>query len=225
MLKSYARKFGVWAGCLILAGVLTGCAGHTETVVVNHPPRLDLFPYKPIGVIAFTDNAVPSLGQYATEQFQNRIHAAQTGLPLLYLGSQSEVLSSVGMRELNFEAYRKIGERYNVAAVFSGDLTYEEIDTDFNLKSIADLKADVSQVLHATLAVRLYETQSGASVWSDSARWKRKLSTMNFNTEQGVSVDADGYRDAYRQLIPDMIEDVTRVFRSYSTREKIRREP
>ena len=203
----------VWGVCFTIS-----C---TKTVSVYHPPPFDLSRYERLGIIDFTDNADPSVSSYATQQFQDYIHSAQTGIPILQMGGQQEVLRSVDANRLDYEAFKKIGRKYNVDAVFYGSVQYADIETDVRLKSVRNLKADVNAILHATLSVQLYETGGGATVWSNSVSWKRKLGEINVDKRGNVSAGMTGYHDAYRKLIPDMTYDVTREFRGRYIREKI----
>jgi len=193
----------------------------SKTVSVYSPPPFDLNRYERLGIITFTDNADPSVSSYATEQFQNQIHSAQPGIPILQIGNQREVLGSVHAGRLDYEAIKKIGRKYDVPAVFCGNLQYSDIETDVRLKSLRDLNADVNATLHATLSVQLYETGGGASIWSDSVSWKRKLGEIGINKRGNVHAGMKGYHDAYRKLIPDMTYDVTREFRGRYIQKRV----
>ena len=210
-----ARQF------LILLWVCFSAISCSKTVRVYHPPHFDLTRYECLGIIAFTDNADPSVSSYATQQFQNQIHSAQAGIPILHLGTENEVLRSVNADRLDFKALQKIGRKYNVVAIFQGSVMYSDIETDVRLKSIRNLKADVDATLHATFSVQLNETRNGATVWSNSVSWKRKLGEISLNKQAGVKVGMKGYHDAYRKLIPDMAYDVANDFRGRYIKEKI----
>ncbi|MEJ2110210.1 MAG: hypothetical protein P8Z37_09920 [Acidobacteriota bacterium] len=193
----------------------------SKTVRVYSPPNFDLNRFGRIGIITFADNADPSVGAYATEQFQNQIHSAQSGIPILQIGDELEVLGDIQANRLDFNAFREIGRKYDVAAVFYGNVLYSDIETDVKLGSIRDLNAEVNSKLHATLSVQLYETGGGATVWSDSVSWNRKLGKISVNNRGNVSAGMTGYNDAYRKLIPDMAYDVTREFRGGYVLQKV----
>jgi len=197
----------------LLACIAFLTASCSRTVRVYSPPHFDLNGYERLGIITFADNANPSVGSYATRQFQNQIHAAQAGIPILEIGDEAEVLRSIQADRLDYEAFRKIGRKYNVAAVFYGKVEYSDIQTDVRLNSIRDLNAKVNATLHSTMSAQLYETEGGATVWSDSVSWNRKLGGVSVNKTGNVSAGMTGYHDAYRKLIPDMAYDVTREFR------------
>lgn len=207
-------KFKLIYLCLIL--LATSCA---DKVRVNHPPRLDLSSRGTIGVIDFSDNAEPSVSLHLTEQFDNYLHRAQTGIPILKLGSLNTLLSEVNEPDLNFRALQKIGQQYGVATIVHGRITYSDIETDFDLNDLKNLRANVKQTLHADLSIGFYESSSGAKFYSNSTSWNRKLSSLHVDANGNFGYDDDGRQNAYLNLIPDMMHDVTRDLRgTYSMR-------
>ncbi len=193
----------------------------SKTARVYYPPHIDLSRYDRLGIINFTDNADPSVSSYATQQFQSQIHSAQAGIPILQIGSEEEVLRRIKADRLDFEAFQKIGREYNVTAVFCGSVQYSDIETDVRLNSIRDLNANVNATLHATMSAQLYETDGGATVWSDAVSWRRKLGGISVNKTGNVSAGMTGYHEAYKKLIPDMAYDITNEFRGRYIRETI----
>jgi len=214
--------FRIFPGVIMLAVAILFLVSCAKSVNVYHPPRLDLTRYGRMGMITFNDNAQPSVAEYATEQFQNQIHSAQVGIPIVQLGTEATVLNSIGSNRLDQEAMAKIGERFKVSAVFTGEVVYSDVETNVNLQDILDLKASADTTLNATLSVKLFETEGGATVWSDSTSWKRKLGNVSVNGNTGISIGTKGYEDAYRKLIPDMVYDVTGDFRGRYVKERVK---
>jgi len=206
---------------LVFAGAIFAATSCTKTVRVYYPPRLDLTQYGRIGMITFSDNAQPSVAVYATEQFENQIHSAQTGIPIVELGNEYQVLKSIGANQMDSAALQKIGKKYNVSAVFVGSVVYSDIKADVNLEDIADFKGSVKTTLNATLSAKLVETEGAATIWSNSTSWKRKLGGLSVSEDAGVSVGTEGYDDAYRKLVPDMVYDITRDFRGRYVRKRV----
>jgi len=216
------KGFLVYLAIALLTGVFVmSFASCAKKIRVYHPPRLDLAKYGRIGMITFSDNAVPSVGDYATGLFQNEVHSAQAGIPIVGLGAEAEVLSQIGSGRLDPEAMMKIGKQYNVSAVFSGSIVYDDVETNVNVKELVQLNASVDTVLHATMSVSLVETEGGATLWSDSVSWQRKLGNLSVSQYSGLSIGADGYNDAYRKLVPDMARDVTGDLRGWYSTERV----
>ena len=178
-------------GGLLLGATMFSLVACTKTINVYHPPRLDLTQFGRLGMITFSDNAQPSVADYATQQFQNQIHSAQAGIPIVQLGTEEAVLKSIGASRMDPDAMAKIGERYKVSAVFKGDVVYSDVETNVNLQDVLDLKASAETTLNATLSAELIETEGGATVWSDSTSWKRKLGNVNVNGVSGISVGTE----------------------------------
>ena len=222
-MKNYTRNSFLLRGLTVLlfAGAILAATSCTKTVRVYYPPRLDLTQYGRLGMITFSDNAQPSVAGYVTEQFENQIHSAQTGVPILELGTEYQVLRSVGANQMDPAAVQKIGKKYKVSAIFVGNINYSDIKADVNLEDIADFKGSVKTTLNAILSAKLVETEAGATIWSNSTSWKRKLGGLSVSEDAGVSVGTEGYEDAYRKLVPDMVYDITRDFRGRYIRKQV----
>ena len=149
-----------WLGALF---VLQGCS-HAPPLEV--PARIQLTRWATLGIVEFRGAAEPELASLATGQFVQMLHAAQPGTPILELGSAQRVLAEVGHDALDFEAARAIGERYGVDAIFTGELAF---DAPKPRVSVGDAFDSVAARADMTgrLAVRLLDTSTGASVWSD----------------------------------------------------------
>jgi hypothetical protein len=214
-MNSYSKNISLRKlfGIFLLGAAVFSIASCSKTVKVYVPPRYDLTQLGRLGIITFSDNAQPSVAGYATEQFQNEIHSAQVGIPIVELGSVYKVLKSVGSNQLDSRAIQKIGKQYKVSAIFTGSVVYSDIKTDVNLSDYRELRANVNTTLNATLSSKLIETEGGATVWSNSVSWKRKLGKLSVGEYTGVSVGNRGYEEAYKKLVPDMVWDVTRDFR------------
>jgi hypothetical protein len=208
-------------GSILLGGAIFSLASCAKTVNVYYPPPFDLTQFGRMGLITFSDNAQPSVAEYATEQFQNQIQSAQMGIPIVELGTEEKVMKSIGSNQLDLEAMQKIGQQYKVSAVFIGSVVYSDVKTDVNLQDLMKLKANVNTTLDGTLSVKLVETEGGATLWSNSASWTRKLGKLSVSERTGISVGARGYDDAYKKLIPDMVRDVTYDFRGRYVKERV----
>ncbi len=222
-MKNFSKIDSLWyfLAISLLGGTVLSLASCTKTVDVYYPPRFDLAQFGRLGLITFSDNAQPSVAEYATEQFQNQIQSAQVGIPIVELGTEEKVLKSISSSQLDIAAMRKIGQLYKVSALFTGNVVYSDVKTNVNLGDIIELDASVDTTLHATLSAKLIETEGGATVWSNSTSWKRKLGNVSVNGETGVTVGTEGYDDAYRKLIPDMVRDITYDFRGRYVKERV----
>lgn len=200
----------------LVVAVLCGCA---KTVVVPVAPRVDLKPYGTIGIIEFASNAERATGVHATRQFQEQVQEAQPGTRFLELGTRAVVLAAVDSKELDPATLRKIGQMYRVNAVFLGDVVYADPTTDIKLSDISRLEGGVRTELRGDLSIRLFETSTGASVWTRSAWAKRQLSNFRVSAEQGVSGSVSK-TNPREDMVPSLIFQLTHDFRPSTARER-----
>ena len=202
---------------LLSLALLAGC---TKTVMVDVPPRMDLSRYEALGIIEFTSNADAAISARATQLFQESIQDAQPGTPFLDLGSRDAVLSAVGSTQFDADAFRKIGRKYGVAAVFLGDVAYSSPKTDIKITDIDKLEGGMRTEIRVDMSSKLIETLSRASVWSSSSWAKRQIGHLEVSAEQGVSGTLRN-SDPREEMVPAMIFHLTKDFRPTSVRQKV----
>jgi len=201
-------------GLLSLAA-LCGCS---STVLVSVPPRVDLTPYRTLGVIEFTSNASGPINARATQQLQEQVQAAQPGTRFIELGSREAVLAAVGRSQLDAEAAQRIGRKYGVAAVFLGELAYADPKTDIRVSDLTKLEGGVRTEVRGDISAKLLETESGASVWSNSGWVRRQVGRLNVSAEHGVS-GAMSKSDPHEEMVPALVYQLTHDFRSSTVRQ------
>ena len=204
----------VGVGLFVAFALLGACS---RTVVVPVPPRVDLRGYSSIGIVEFDSNSERAISARATRQFQEQVQAAQPGTRFIELGERQALLASVGARQLDAPTLRKIGQQYGVAAVFLGDIAYTEPRVDVKISDIAKMEGGMRAEIRGDMSARLFETASGASVWSTSGWARRQLGAVSVS-EQGVS---GGMRNANprAEMMPTLVYEVTHDFRPSSVRQ------
>jgi hypothetical protein len=212
------RDFARLAGVLLSAAALWGCS-NTRTVTVSVPPRVDLLSYGTLGLVDFASNASPSINTQTTRQFGQQIHSAQPGTRILDLGSREALLATVGSRQLDAIALRKIGERYGVSAIFVGDLKYSEPKTEVKVTDIAKLEGSARVELRGDISFQLIETRSGASVWSSSAWARRPVGQIQVSAD-GITGAGRGSSNPREEMVPSLVYHVTEDFRPSSMRQR-----
>src|SRR5258708_5560377 len=194
---------------LLLLALLAGCS---RTVLVPVPPRVDLSTYRTVGIVEFASNSERAINAHATRQFQEQIQAAQPGTRFIELGNREAVLAAVGGKQLDVDAFRRIGEKYGVAAIFLGDIAYSEPRTDVKITDLTKLEGGVRTDIEADISSRLVEARTGASVWSSSAWARRQVGSLSVTAEQGVSagMSKSNPRD---EMVPTLVYQLTHDFR------------
>ena len=147
--------------------LLIGACSH-PTVLVSVPPRMDLRNYPTLGIVDFTSASERALGARAARQFQEQVQSAQPGTRFIELGDRDAVLAAVGAKTLDVSAWKKIGDKYGVAAVFVGELTYSDPSVNVKVTDLNKLQGGMRAEVKGDISSRLFETASGASVPSSS---------------------------------------------------------
>src|SRR5262249_7832638 len=138
---------------LIVPILFAGCSS-TKTITVEVPPRVDLRAYPTVGLVAFTSNANGDLERMATQKFLQSVQSAQPGTRVVELGSEADVLSSVGRRSWDAATLRAVKEAHGVDVVVIGRLELEKAKAGIQLSTVwksLSARADVICSLNARL--------------------------------------------------------------------------
>ena len=206
---------------LLSAAILDGCGGGARYATVQVPPEVNLLGYETIGVIEVGSNADGAINRYATERFQSTIQSAQPGTRLIELGSMESVLGAVGARELDADAVRRIGARYRVAAVFQGEITYSQ--PKVNLGGIADMmsaQGSATVQMRGEMFAKLFETKTGASVWSNSSWATRQVGGVSVSREHAIAGSVQS-SDPRHEMVGTLVHEVTTGLRPSTARQRI----
>lgn len=201
---------------LLLTMALFGC---TRTVTVTVPPRVDLNAYPAIGVLGFTAQPAGELGEDATQKFLGNLQAAQPGVRLLELGSVEQVLAAVGHQELDFQAIRAIGRKYEVAAVLTGTVELSDIRPDIRLSP--NLTAATAQAkVDGKMSSKLWETASGATVWTNSSWGSWQVAGITLSNGGATNVGYRHPKEKHDQILMALVRALNGEF--WPTYEKRR---
>jgi hypothetical protein len=177
------------------------------------PPRVDLGSYNPIGLIELSSNAKGNLQQFATQKLVETVQSAQPGTRILELGKREPILRAIEHDELDFEAIRTIGERYQVDSVLVGGLEVTDVKPKVRVSTFLTSMSARAEVA-ATMSVRLVETASGATVWSSSARGQESVAHVSIVSRGPADFGASDPESAYGRLVQTLVHQVTRDFRA-----------
>ena len=173
------------------------------------PPRLDLVELYRVGLVRFTiENAKGSLNEIATEYFAEEVFVAQQGVEVLELGTLEQVLEEIGRESFDSRAARAMGDEYDVSAVFLGHLTASNVKPRAALYEFPGLEAVVS----VRLTVRLISTESGATLWSNSAHATETVGELGLSGDD-IYFSAEDPYEAYGHLVEHLVYEVTKDLR------------
>ena len=196
----------VWIFLTVLWVV--GCT-HKQKVMV--PPRISLTPFNTIGFIAFSSNVDDRLQQSVTQKFMQRVQSAQPGVRFLELGPMAPILTSFGADHLNPDILVTLAGKYRINAVFTGHLEISEVKPNIRWDSVATtVKAEA--YLEGMLTVRLLETGSGATLWTNSSTAKKSVATIRLNRYGPAGVSINNPEAKYGKLIREVVSACTNDF-------------
>lgn len=183
------------------------------------PPRIDLKQHEVVGIIDFECDKKGDLAPFTTRKFTEAIRRDQEMIRIISLGTVAEVLRDIGHDKLSKAAFQAIGEEYDVATVFTGDLFISDVRPDISIALLFVAGMSVSAEVDATLEAQMVETESGASLWSTSVSKTREIGNVTIWEGGGFGFDAEDPERAYGKLVNALVEDASRDFRVTWRRE------
>jgi hypothetical protein len=175
------------------------------------PPRVDLRAYDAVGIVELASNAKGNLHEFATQKLIGTITSAQPGARLLELGDEARVLASIQRDELSFDAVQEIGQKYGVDALLVGRLDVTNVKPRLQLSNLLTSMSAQADV-EAALSARLLETESGATVWTDSAQTGETVAHVSVIPRGPSEFSASDPEEAYGRLVQVLVHRVSDDF-------------
>jgi hypothetical protein len=165
---------------------------------------MDLSRYRSIGIIEFSSAGTAGLGPYATQEFIHQIQHAQPGLRFVELGNKAQVLAVIGRRELDLEAIKLIGSKFNVDLLAAGSVEVSDIKADFKLsKAFTSINAKATTNL--SLSAKFWETATAATAWTDSVGMECPVAELGLDSRGKASVGINDPQEKYGHIVSEMI--------------------
>ena len=208
------RQKSWFIAAILLTMVIQGC-----TTRVLAPPRINLKEHEVIGIIEFDCSGKGELGPYMTQRFINAVRRDQDLVRIISLGTKAQILADTGQSQLDQNAFKAIGQKHKIKTVFTGDVVVSDVKPNVSIgKKLTYF--GVSADVDATLNVQMCETETGASIWSRSARDVQRIGGVEVFDDKSFTFDADDPDNAYWRLAYSLIEAVTHDFQSHWIRVK-----
>jgi hypothetical protein len=199
-------KSGKMVLALAMAMIVVGGCSRTRVFV---PPRFDLAEFYRIGLVNFTmEDARGELNELATEYFRREIFATYSGIELLEIGDMDDVLSEVGRERFDPRAAQALGREYEIPSVFVGEIKASPVRPRASISLNPRVEATVS----VELTVRMLSTESGATIWSNSAQATETVGGLGL-AGGNIVFSAEDPDEAYGDLVAFLINELTRDFR------------
>jgi hypothetical protein len=121
---------------------------------------------------------------------------------------------------MDIEAVKAIGQKYNVKGLIAGNLKVTDVKPKLQVLTIIK-SMGVQAEIQAALTVRLFETQSGATVWTRSSNDRRTVGHVSL-TGDIVDFSAKDPEEAYGELAKSLVYRITDDFWSHWERQQQR---
>ena len=177
-----------------------------------YPPAFDLTPLRRVGLATFTqDKAEGPLAVLATQQFLEEIFRWQR-VEVVELGPIQEALRSVGADRPDKAAYQAIGDRYGVAAVFTGRIRVSDIRPEVDILALVR-HLSVRATFNVYLSATLTSADSGGVMWTDSVERRGEAAHIGVGPGGIFNFGLRDQEENYRRILKRMVYDITRDFR------------
>ena len=196
--------------CMLAIAALAGSACASKKVLV--PPRVDLTRYGTLGMIEFSSQGSDELAKQASSRFMAVIQGAQPGVPILELGDAKAVLASLERDDLDHETIKAIGKKYGVDAVFIGEFSSQVAKPTLSVTSLRSLHAGAD--VEGVLSARILQTRSGATIWTNAARGKQSLASLNLAKGSLPDLSGQDLDTAESKLVRSLVTLLTGDFKS-----------
>ncbi len=200
--------------------LLLGCA---HKILVEIPSKIDLQSYQTIGIIEFSSSskdAADKLNQLATQNFMNVIQRAQPQVRFLELGSQGQLLKSVGRERIDPEAIKALGKRHGVQTIFTGTYEISELKPRIRLgEDLASVNASAN--VRLSLTARHWDATSGATLWTNSRYGEWQLANVSKDSGRPIAFSISTAEERYGNFIAKLVYAVTEDFRPRYEERKV----
>jgi hypothetical protein len=142
---------------------------------------------------------------------------------VIELGTDDQVLSSTGRNLWDIQTLRAVSETHGVDAVVMGRFDMEQDKPGFALSTVwktLSVKSDVD----AMLSAKLVETQTGATMWTDSAKATVNVANAQFNIHGEGHLGATDPEAVFGDMIGSLVEEITEDFRVHYITRRVPKE-
>ena len=184
--------------CSVSMALAACSAARYETV--TYPPRVDLTKHELIGVIEFASPDQRDLAPLVTSRFIESARSDQGMVRIVTLREGARP-DAARMREL--------AKQHGLRTLVVGDLRVSKVRPSVSVSESLS-SASVSGSIEATLAVEMFEPETGASVWSASGRTRETVGGVTMNGVKDISFGGTGKESAYAGMLDALVSQVTR---------------
>jgi hypothetical protein len=141
------------------------------------------------------------------------VSESQPGARFLELGRQDELLKSIGKDKMDAAAVQAIGKEHNIATIIIGDIDVSSVKPRIKI-GIGFTPMSVEAEVDATMMAKMLATVDGATLWTDSARDKKRVAHVSIFSSDVFVFDAEDPDEAYGKLVESLVRDVSMDLRT-----------
>jgi len=176
------------------------------------PPVVDLKSHQAVGIIMFKCSEGGNLDAFVTQKFIQEITKDQRPVEILEMGKEADILAAVQKTILDIDAYKAIGQKYNLKSIIVGDIQISDVQPEINIAPGFSF-IGARGVIQATLVARMVETTNGATIWTGSARDKREVGSISL-VGGHFMFDAQDPEQAYGPMTEALVKNTTKDFKN-----------
>lgn len=222
-MKSVRLFACVFAALMMLLGGGAGCSSY-DTIQVPVAPRVSLGQYQTIGLVTFaSDKADNDMLRLATQQFLESVQYAQPGTRVLELGDEAHVFNSIDRKKWDVKTLSAIKKKHNVDAVFVGRFDVEKTKPNVSLDTVFK-SLSVSSDVNGTMSAKLIETDSGATMWTNTAQRTSRVAAAQFDDHGRGGFGASDPKKTWGDMIGCLVDEVTDDFRTHYITKRVPKE-
>jgi hypothetical protein len=119
-----------------------------------------------------------------------------------------DVLAETGRERFDPRAAQALGREYEIPAVFVGRIKASPVRPRASISRFPSVEA----VINVELTVRMLSTESGATLWSNSAQATESVGGLGL-AGRDIVFSAEDPEEAYGDLVALLVNDITADFR------------
>lgn len=210
----FRSRTGAAAGLAVALSLVAACSSQR----ILMPPPVDLHAFGTIGMLEFASAAGTDLNARASREFMAAIHSAQPGVPVLELGDRNRNLAEVGHATVDAEAIRALGKKHQVDTLLVGELDAQRVRPGVSLgAALESLSAGAD--LQGALTVRMYDTRTGATLWTEAVTGSTPLAAVAVANGDLSGLGVTDPRVAEDHLVEMLVSRATQDFWPYWVRQ------
>jgi len=182
------------------------------------PAPIDLHTFGTIGMLEFASAAGTDINIRASREFMAAIHSAQPGVPVLEIGDRQRSLAAVGHPALDADAIRALGKKHQVDTLLVGELDAQRVRPGVSL-GVGFESLSAGADLQGALTVRMYDTRTGATLWTEAATGSAPLAAVAVANGDLSGLGVTDPRAAEDHLVELLVGRATQDFWPYWVRQ------